>query len=161
MEADQGSTCLTEQRGRDGQKDVHNLIAIAYSDRRHGASPSESREHLDPHLVYHGCPHSSPCPRPNPAVLAPKPPDCNSGRHIPYGLQRMRPLVVGCLSFLHLAQLRSRGDWQRRTVDVYLLQREFTRRTTELPRDTNHCWGPPVNRCIREMKGECQRSTYA
>ena len=35
----------------------------------------------------------------------------------------MRALVVGCLPFLHLAQVHSQGDLRHRTVDFYLIER--------------------------------------
>ena len=74
----------------------------------------------------------------SPAILVPEPPERHAPHRILPGPRMMRALVVGCLPFLHLAQVRSRGDWRRCIVDIYLIQREVTRRTTELPQENGH-----------------------
>ena len=63
----------------------------------------------------------------SPAILAPEPPECHAPHCILPGPRMMRALVVGCLPFLHLAQVRSHGDWRQCIVDIYLTQREVTR----------------------------------
>ena len=68
----------------------------------------------------------------SPAVLAPEPPERHAPHRILPGPRMMRALVVGRLPFLHLAQVHSQGDLRHRTVDIYLIERVFTRRTTEL-----------------------------
>ena len=113
----------TEGMGR--QNDVHNLIAIAYSDRDVAEPHCLTVENILICSSYTlGASPSSPCPCPNPERHAPH-------RILP-GPRVMRALVVGCLPFLHLAQVRSQGDLRHGTVDIYLIERVFTRRTTEL-----------------------------
>ena len=68
----------------------------------------------------------------SPATLTPEPPERHAPHRILPGPRVMRALVVGCLPFLHLAQVRSQGDLRHGTVDIYLIERVFTRRTTEL-----------------------------
>ena len=74
----------------------------------------------------------------SPAVLAPELPESHARRCILLSPRRMKALVAVCLPFLHWHRYIPAGNWRRHTVDIYLLQREFTRRTTKLPCDTGH-----------------------